>query len=75
MATKKRCTALVADVSPSMHPHMGPVGDHLSRVVQNRILNAKIDEFALIVFGSDETNNPLIHTLMVQAYLCPEKGP
>ena len=61
MATRKRCTALVVDVSPSMHPHLGPVGDHLSRVVQNRILNARIDEFALIAFGSDETNND-VHT-------------
>ena len=30
-------------------------------MVQNRILNAKIDEFALIAFGSDETNND-VHT-------------
>ena len=44
-----------------MHPHLGPVGDHLSRLVQNRILNARIDEFALIAFGSDETNND-VHT-------------
>ena len=67
MATKKKiCTALVVDVSPSMHAHLGHVGDHLSRVVQNRILNAKIDEFALIACGSDETNND-VHTEGLEA--------
>ena len=67
MATKKKiCTALVVDVSPSMHAHLGHVGDHLSRVVQNRILNAKIDEFALIACGSDDTNND-VHTEGLEA--------
>lgn len=58
---RKICTALLVDVSPSMHPHLGWVGDHLSRVVQNRVLHAKIDEFALVTCGSRETNND-VHT-------------
>ena len=46
---------------PPAHPHLGWVGDHLSRVVQNRVLHAKIDEFALVTCGSRETNND-VHT-------------
>ena len=38
-AGKKTCTVLLVDVSaPSMIPHLGWVGDALSRVVQNRMM-------------------------------------
>lgn len=60
--SKKTCTVLMVDVSsPTMTPHLGWVGDSLSRVVQNRILHAKADEFALVTCGARETLND-VHT-------------
>ena len=61
-AGKKTCTVLLVDVSaPSMIPHLGWVGDALSRVVQNRMMHAKADEFALVTCGARETKND-VHT-------------
>ena len=60
--SKKTCTVLMVDVSsPSMTPHLGWVGDSLSRVVQSRILHARADEFALVTCGARETKND-VHT-------------
>ena len=36
MVTKKVCTVLLVDVSPTMHKHLASVGDNLSRIVQNK---------------------------------------
>jgi len=61
-AGKKTCTVLLVDVSaPSMTPHLGWIGDALSRVVQNRMMHAKADEFALVTCGARETKND-VHT-------------
>ena len=61
-AGKKTCTVLLVDVSaPSMIPHLGWVGDALSRVVQNRMMHSKADEFALVTCGARETKND-VHT-------------
>ena len=37
MVVKKVCTVLLVDVGPSMHKHLGSVGDNLSRIVQNKV--------------------------------------
>jgi hypothetical protein len=37
MVVKKVCTALLVDVSPTMHKHLASVGDNLSRIVQNKV--------------------------------------
>ena len=44
-----------------MTPHLGWAGDALSRVVQNRVMHAKADEFALVTCGARETKND-VHT-------------
>ena len=52
MVARKTCTVLLVDVSPTMRAHLPWVGDHLSRVVQNRLLYQRNDEFALVTCGA-----------------------
>ena len=61
MVARKTCTVLLVDVSPTMRAHLPWVGDHLSRVVQNRLLYQRNDEFALVTCGARETKND-VHT-------------
>lgn len=57
MARNMETLILLLDVSPSMHPHLSKLMVVIKDCINQKLLFTPKDEVALIVIGSDETNN------------------
>ncbi|XP_047342319.1 ATP-dependent DNA helicase 2 subunit KU80 [Impatiens glandulifera] len=59
MARNKETVVLLLDVGPSMHGILPQIESICSRLVQTKLIYHKYDEVAIVLFGTEDTNNDL----------------
>lgn len=59
MARSKESVVLLLDVGPSMHGILPQIESICSRLVQTKLIYHKYDEVAIVLFGTEDTDNDL----------------